>query len=91
MKVSYKMDMKWFKQFKAEDEDAKEKVRNSLRSANHILEAAIEILNKEKASLERPTKEDYDCPAWSHKQAHNNGEIAALNKVINLLTIKDKS
>ena len=84
------MDSRWIKHFKANDPDAKEKLDASLRSSKHILDAAIEIINEQKAAIERPTKEDYDCPSWSHRQAHCNGEIAALNKVIDLLTIKDK-
>lgn len=83
------MDSRWIKQFKANDDEAKEKVHSSLSSAKHILDAAIEIINEQKAAIERPTKDDYDCPSWSHRQAHSNGEIAALNKVISLLTIKE--
>lgn len=85
------MDSRWIKQFKADNEEAKEKVHSSLMSAKHILDAAISIIEEQKAAVERPSKEDYDCPSWSHRQAHSNGEVAALNKVISLLTIKDKT
>lgn len=85
------MDLRWIKQFKADNSEAKEKVYTSLMSAKHILDAAISIIEEQKVAIERPQKEDYDCPSWSHKQAHCNGEIAALNKVISLLTIKDKT
>lgn len=82
------MDSRWIKHFKANDSDAKEKLNASLNSAKSILNAAIVIIEEQKAAIERPTKDDYDCPSWSHRQAHSNGEIAALNKVIKLLTIK---
>ena len=83
------MDSRWVKHFKAKDDDAKEKLSASLNSAKHILDAAIAIIEEQKAAIERTTKEDYDCPSWSHRQAHSNGEIAALNKIIILLTIKE--
>lgn len=85
------MDIRWFIEFEAKDEAAKNAVRESVYSAKHILDVAVTILNKQKATLERPKADDYDCPSWSHKQAHLNGELAMLNKVTDLLTIKDKS
>lgn len=83
------MDTRWFTYFKATDEEARTKVKASLKSAKLILDAAIELLNQQKAAMERPRLEDYDSPSWSHKQAHINGELAMLNKVTALLTIKD--
>ena len=83
------MDLRWYAQFEARDEDSQKKVYDSLRSANLILEGAIGLLEKDLATLQKTTHEDYDSPSWSHKQAHINGEIAALKKVINLLTIKE--
>ena len=85
------MDTRWFIEFEAKSEDEKKAVRQSVYAAKHILDVAIVILNKQKAALERPKADDYDCPSWSHKQAHLNGELAMLNKVTDLLTIKDKS
>lgn len=82
------VDTRWLVQFKAKDDDAKKKVKASLSSAKHILDAAVSIIEKQQKALERPTLEDYNCPSWSHRQAHINGEIAGLNKVISLLTIK---
>lgn len=84
------MDTRWFTQFNAVDPDAKDKTKKSVLAAKHILDAVIGILEKEKAALERPKKDDYDCPSWAYKQAHINGEIANINKVIDLLTVKEK-
>jgi hypothetical protein len=82
------MDMRWFAEFEAKDEDAQKKTRDTVRAAKHVLDAAISIMEKEMASLERPKIDDYDCPSWSHRQAHANGELAAMNKMKQLLTIK---
>ena len=32
------------------------------------------------------TKNDYDSPAWSHKQAHVNGMAEIINKLKSILT-----
>jgi len=34
--------------------------------------------------------DDYDTPSWSHKQAHMNGEAAAIRKVIEIITIRER-
>ena len=34
------------------------------------------------------TKEaDYDCPSWSHKQAHLNGYLQAYNEILQLTNL----
>lgn len=91
MKVSCKMDSRWIAHFKPKGEEAKQKMKDSVYSSKHILDAAVEILKIQQAGMERPKLDDYDCPSWSHKQAHINGEIAGLNKAISLLTIKDRT
>lgn len=79
------MDVRWAKEYGGD------KAQDAVRAAKHVLDTAIRILEKDRTALLRPKPEDYDCPSWSHKQAHVNGELAMLNKVIDLLTIKDKS
>ena len=82
------MNTKWFTYFAAKDDESKDKVRVSILAAKRILDAAIAILKDQQAAIERPKLDDYDCPSWSHRQAHLNGEIAGINKAISLLTIK---
>jgi hypothetical protein len=50
----------------------------------------IEIMAAKQASLEsRETLPDYDCPSWSHRQAHNNGYRQCILDVLKLLSISE--
>lgn len=80
------MDTRWFKG--NNPEAAKSLVLNSSR----VLGKLTEILQEELDALDRQEQfyTDYDNPSWSHKQAHRNGDRAALLRVLKLLDVKDK-
>lgn len=33
---------------------------------------------------------DYDTPSWSHKQAHLNGELNVIERLLEIVTLKER-
>ena len=55
------------------------------RSARPVLEALANLLNDKIVSKEKVFEHDYECPSWSHKQAHINGYNECARKTLDLL------
>lgn len=74
----------WFKDCKnAQD---KEKRKKELLSYRNAFESLSEVLT----TLEETTSSvDYECPSWSHKQADQNGANRMLQKIKDLINLKD--
>lgn len=55
--------------------------RTALDRLAQLLIEEVEALNNQEANIS-----DYDSAAWSHKQAHRNGQRAFAKTVLDLLT-----
>jgi hypothetical protein len=80
-----RVNMKWLKHLSSqvEKEQFTKTVLASLPALNRlrdILEEELRVLSTQEESLQ-----DYSDAAWSHKQAHRNGERAFAKKVLELL------
>lgn len=80
------MKLDWTKGIK-DPEEAK-KVQESVRNCQKVLDILSEICYNSIVELEKTKISDYDSPSWSHKQAHKNGEIEALKRVIELCKLE---
>jgi hypothetical protein len=69
------------------DPQRKEDFEKTLRNSTLVLDRLKAILTEWEAQLaaEGSTKDQYSSPAWSHLQAHRNGERGTLKKVRELL------
>lgn len=56
----------------------------SLATNNIVLRALNRYLVKKREAMLVPSKADYDCPSWSHKQADNIGYCRAINELLDL-------
>lgn len=54
-------------------------------SALPLLGKYAEIIKKKIRAHEITREIDYDCPAWSHKQADTNGYIRAMKEILKLI------
>lgn len=70
--------------------EEKEKMRQEVLTSQNLLDKLVEILYNIQEKKETTVLADYDTPSWSHKQAHINGECAALRKVIEIITIRER-
>ena len=78
------MDVKWTTGKKG---DAKEARRKQVLGYRNTFDDLKEILVTLQNDVGIP---DYTSPSWAFEQAHSNGFNQALERVINLITIKDK-
>lgn len=71
------------------DEKDKEKFRNSVLSAKHILDRLKTIIEKKEKALDRSEMsiEAYSAPNWSERQAHKNGNRQALAEIKTLVDL----
>ncbi len=68
----------------------REKMKNIVLENTILLDKLKQILYNMQEGKRSTVLVDYDTPSWSHKQAHLNGELAAFQKVIELLTITER-
>ncbi len=71
----------WFRGLDAKDKESLERALDSSILARRLA-AILEDWSREHVV----TKGDYDCPSWSHKQAHLNGIEEILTRMKSLLT-----
>lgn len=85
--MQLKINELWLRGLKGED---REKMKKVVLDGTILLDKLKEILYNMQEGKRDVVVGDYDNPSWSHKQAHLNGETAALHKVISLLTITER-
>lgn len=71
-------------------DEEREKMKQKVLDSTILLDRLKKILYNMEEGRNRSVLGDYDTPSWSHKQAHLNGESAALRKVIELITITER-
>lgn len=72
--------------FKGLDALEKVKMQETLANSSFLLDKLRKIVYNIRVEREKVSTADYDCPSWSHKQAHNNGfdeAIRTLEKILN--------
>lgn len=79
----------WTKHLRGKDKEDFELI---LSNSTTVLNRLRDILMEEIEELDRSESsiEDFESPAWTHKQAYRNGDRARLRKVLDLITIKRK-
>lgn len=78
----------WLKGSKTPEE--REQIKKMVLGSTNLLDKLREILYNMEEGKRGSVLLDYDTPSWSHKQAHLNGELAMIKKVIDLVTIKER-
>jgi hypothetical protein len=68
----------------------KEKMKEEVLASQNLLDKLAKMLYNIQEKKRSSVLPDYDTPSWSHKQAHLNGECAALRKVLEIVTIKER-
>lgn len=68
----------------------KEEIKNLVISSEKVLDKLAKILYNMQEKKRGSVLVDYDTPSWSHKQAHLNGETAMLERIIDIVTIKER-
>lgn len=74
----------WFEGLKAEE---KENFKNEVLGAQKVLDKLTKIVYNRTIEVQNTPIADYDCASWSHRQAHQNGQVAAFKEIIALLDI----
>lgn len=79
------LSSQWTKGIK--DEKKKKEFVDLLRNSTIVLGMLQTILRDKIKSLDSTERriEDYDTPAWSHKQAHRNGQRSGYKEVIDMI------
>jgi len=65
--------------------EEKEEFVKQIMGAMPVLKKYEEAIRNRIRTKEVTKEIDYDCPAWSHKQADTNGYIRAMNEILKLL------
>lgn len=78
--------MTWTRNLKTVEE--KERFENSLRGAKIVLDRLVQILDEEEKDIDfsETSINTYETPNWASKQAHKNGQRAALRKIKQLVS-----
>ena len=78
-----RMSFDWFTG--CTDETEKEARLLEIMQARNGLEVLYELLKRRKEKLDRPTRDEYDTPAWQYRLAHDNGRLEEDNYLLSLL------
>lgn len=83
-----KISQRWLAKAKTEPE--RQQIRDLVVNSELLLDKLKEMLYNMQEELRDTVLVDYDTPSWSHKQAHLNGELDMLRKVIDLVTLRER-
>lgn len=76
----------WFRGLSKDDKELlKKQLMNSM-----IKDQLSDVIIPYLEGQVKITKSDYDCPSWSHKQAHVNGMTEVISTLKSLLTQDQK-
>lgn len=56
----------------------------SVTGARHVLDVYRAAIEAKRTRLETVNEDEYECPSWSHKQAHRNGYHKAIEDMLRL-------
>jgi hypothetical protein len=86
--MQYKINEQWLRGLDGPERD---EMKNLVINNTKLLDKLTEILYNIQVKKEDTVLEDYDSPSWSHKQAHINGEIAAIKRVLEIISINERA
>jgi hypothetical protein len=75
----------WFQGCKT-DED-KDKIKALLLNDHFVLDKLSKIVYNMVIKNTKATKQDYTDASWAFKQAHVNGELDALRKILSIIDV----
>ena len=78
----------WLRGEKTPEE--REKIKKLVLSNDILLDKLKKIMYNMQVEKRKSVLGDYDTPSWSHKQAHLNGELAVLDRLMELVTITER-
>ena len=78
------MQPRWY-QHRPKDEH--DEVKNIVVTSQKLLDILSEICYNTIQSGVKANTVDYDCPSWSHKQAHLNGYLQAYREIHQLANL----
>lgn len=82
-----KINQAWTQGLNAAEASA---MKEMVLSNKNLLDRLVKILYNMQEKRETSVLADYDTPSWSHKQAHLNGENAAIRKLVEIVEVKDR-
>lgn len=87
MKVRQSFNSKWTKHLPDQE---REQLKKTILASRTTLDRLKQLIIEELGTLENQEGNlaDYDSPAWSHKQAHRNGERGFAKKILELITFE---
>lgn len=62
------------------------KIEKYIANSKFLLDKAVQICYNSIIELESVSKSDYNTAGWAYEQAHRNGEVAALRKLIKIFS-----
>lgn len=86
--MQFKISEMWLRSEKTAEE--REKIKKLVLSNDILLDKLKKIMYNMQVEKRKSVLADYDTPSWSHKQAHLNGELAMLERLIDLVTITER-
>lgn len=75
----------WFQGLKPEEQES---FKKDVLSAQKVLDKLTKIVYNRTIEVQNTPIADYDCASWSHRQAHQNGQVAAFKEILSLIDIK---
>lgn len=78
------MQTRWYSSRPKADQ---EEIKNIVVTSQKVLDILKEICYNTIQDGVKAQEADYDCPSWSHKQAHQNGYLQAYRELLQLVTL----
>lgn len=70
--------------------DEKSSMEANVIQSEKVLDKLVEILYNMREDKRATVLADYDTPSWSHKQAHLNGQLDMIAKVLDIILVKER-
>lgn len=67
-----------------------ETFKKSVLGSKIVLDKLVEICYNIGSNDKKMREKDYDCPSWSHKQAHLNGKAEMLEQIISIISLPEE-
>jgi len=68
-----------------EDENERESLKKYLENSNFLLDKLTKICYNIMEDSERVSKKNYNSPGWAYEQAHRNGEVDSIKKILEII------
>lgn len=68
-----------------EDASERESLKKYLENSNFLLDKLTKICYNIIKESEHVTKKNYNSPGWAYEQAHRNGEVDSIKKILEII------